>query len=346
MTLTLAQRVESANQQLEKWRQEGFAVSNPEPGTGYVGFKAQYVIDAANMHLGAENWYIEDTTDDELREYNRKNSQGTYYGAAVKLYINVSFDPINPVWVCKGTAYGSGGSDARDPMDGRKASQSDAIKKAFALISLGNAAYRGLLADVQRQEVQSSRTRQPRREMPTPPPTTATEATQIQSSPPVVEQAPAPVVEQAPPPVMETTEPPVQTHTTTRQAEPAPLIDVDAVKQIKEVMLQVKYDTPEQTPYFETPTIVSKFLEGCGFATGTKLSQLPASVDIEGKTLTIFEYICRCLYQLADQSSLKVPMIVVDTFLKRYEAPQITALKKDIKAAANPLATDTMPWDN
>jgi len=98
------------------------------------GYKPQYVFDAVNRVIGAENWRYE-LIKDEIYE-----SQAV---AEVQLFIR-----MNGEWFCKGSHKGQMQIVRGNVGDALKGAITDAIQKCLSLCSIGSDAYRGLLVTV------------------------------------------------------------------------------------------------------------------------------------------------------------------------------------------------------
>lgn len=136
--MTLNDRIAWANKLLDDWRPESVT---SDPTTGYTGFKAQFVIDAANVALGVDRWRYEIDDPAINTETTRSGNQVELYEFRLSLFVKLD----DGTWFCKGPNYGGGRGD-RDETDGKKAGISDAIKKAFSFWGVGSAAYRGEIA--------------------------------------------------------------------------------------------------------------------------------------------------------------------------------------------------------
>jgi len=103
----------------------------------YTGYKVQYVVDAVNEVIGAENWRWEHPEVEAARNPSGLSSTAS---VAVMLYIRVGDE-----WLTKGPVTG----DSLNPVeaDAMKGALSDGLKKSFAYWSIGNKAYRGKLND-------------------------------------------------------------------------------------------------------------------------------------------------------------------------------------------------------
>ena len=104
-------------------------------GLEFTGYSVQFVVDAANKALGPENWRYEHG--DVTVEKNPSGNSSTAT-VALTLYFRVGDE-----WITKGPTFG--GSSNSNDVDARKGAVSDALKKAFALWSIGNRAMRGEL---------------------------------------------------------------------------------------------------------------------------------------------------------------------------------------------------------
>lgn len=104
---------------------------------GYSGYKPQAVIDAVNSELSGK-WSTEVL---EKREYvtGRTNKSG---GAIIEAFVHVRV-------TIEGVSHEAMASNPilDDFGDAYKSAQTDAVKKALSLFSIGNRAYHGLLEE-------------------------------------------------------------------------------------------------------------------------------------------------------------------------------------------------------
>ena len=110
---------------------------------GNVCYQPQYLLDAVNEHLGADNWREEVTDSHEVRSLAGRGTDAERevpcWEITVLLYVRCGDE-----WLCKGPSFGFGRGD-RDANDAKKAALSDARKKNFAAWSIGGRPFRGEL---------------------------------------------------------------------------------------------------------------------------------------------------------------------------------------------------------
>lgn len=106
------------------------------------GYKPQYVFDAVNTVLGAENWRHDLVKEDIF------DSQAV---AEVKLYLY-----IDGKWMCKGSQKGQSQIVKNNVGDAQKGAITNALLKCLSLISVGSDAYKGLLDTVYKEYTRSA----------------------------------------------------------------------------------------------------------------------------------------------------------------------------------------------
>lgn len=101
--------------------------------SGYSGYSPQATIDAVNEVIGIENWGFEN----KVTRISKIDSKLAV--SNISLWV---FNKDNPK-----SAYGQSRITRGDIGDALKGAQTDAIKKALSLFSIGNRAYLGLLGN-------------------------------------------------------------------------------------------------------------------------------------------------------------------------------------------------------
>ncbi len=103
-------------------------------GSGYTGYKPQYIIDAMNEGVGFGNWGFEEVSNDIV-----EGEKGPLAVSQVRVFLkDCAFQP---------TGWGQNRVTRGDIGDAKKGAQTDAIKKALSYFSIGNRAYLGLLKE-------------------------------------------------------------------------------------------------------------------------------------------------------------------------------------------------------
>jgi len=129
--------VEKVDSILEK---EGAPAAQEVPGRGrvLVGYKPQFVVDALNSVVGANNWGYE-VFDHSLEKVESRKGEIRYL-ACVKLRL----------WLMERESAKDvfGGSENYTPGDALKGAVTDAIQKGLSLFSIGRKAYRGELKEL------------------------------------------------------------------------------------------------------------------------------------------------------------------------------------------------------
>lgn len=240
--MTLSDRIRAANELLVSW--EPLCVT-ADPTTDYIGYKAQFIVDAMNSAIGPENWYYE-VGAPTVRTEETRRGETEEYEFLLRLYLNVAAPGEAPSFLCKGPVYGGGRGD-RDETDGKKAGISDALKKAASYWGIGNKAYRGeLTKPTGAMKSMASRGRGT-------------------SRPPQEEERAERTAER--------TESRITTMTTD---------DIEAVK--KAIMaVQVPVEGTLQ-PFFSTSAAITSYLHELGFAEDARLSTIPAVTPQHGPT--------------------------------------------------------------
>ena len=138
--MSFKDKVAAINKTLEGYGDD--AITSRKKGTGanektYTGYKIQYVVDAVNEIIGAENWRWEAS---DVEAARNPSGQSSTANVAITLCIRVGDE-----WIAKGPVTG----DSLNPAeaDAMKGALSDGLKKSFAYWSIGNKAYRGELTD-------------------------------------------------------------------------------------------------------------------------------------------------------------------------------------------------------
>jgi hypothetical protein len=250
----LRERIIDANAWLET--NEPDSVSIPDDGKGYIGYKIDWVVEAANTFIGEANWRYELVSMDTLDE------MGKVAEAALCVFVRV-----NGEWVSKGDTFG-GGAGHRDKTDGKKAAISDAVKKGLALWGLGDAAYQGELAEEygerQRGKKKTSTPRRERAEASEPKPEPKTEP-KPEPKPVSDGQRPAPAAHQY-------------------SDEPVTDKEYDAII----AYMQSVVDPATDSPYFTSRSLIEEFVVALGFPAGLRLRDLPRMIDGK-KTADLFD---------------------------------------------------------
>lgn len=125
----LRQHGKAAVQEIKMVNREGKTV-----GQIKYGYKPQFVFDAVNDVIGAENWRY------ELIKEEIFDNQAV---AEVKLYLKNDGD-----WFCKGSQKGNSQIVKANVGDAQKGAITNALMKCFSLVSVGADAYKGLLESV------------------------------------------------------------------------------------------------------------------------------------------------------------------------------------------------------
>ncbi len=99
------------------------------------GYRPQYVFDAVNNHLGAENWKYE-VLSKELFDHQ----------AVVEVKLMLRFNDAD--WFVKGSQVGQMTVVKGNVGDAYKGAITDALQKCFSLLSIGSDAYKGDLKTV------------------------------------------------------------------------------------------------------------------------------------------------------------------------------------------------------
>jgi len=102
------------------------------------GYRPQWVFDAVNQVIGAENWRHEVIKEEIFNHSNQAQAV-----AEVRLYIK-----INGEWLCKGSQKGQSQIVKNNVGDAQKGAITNALLKCFSLLSVGSDAYKGLLGAV------------------------------------------------------------------------------------------------------------------------------------------------------------------------------------------------------
>jgi len=110
---------------------------NYDSYSDYTGYSPQATIDAVNEMIGVENWGFENIETKIVPVANSKGGQGKLAVSKIGVWIG---DKGNAK-----SAYGQSRVTKDDIGDGLKGAQTDALKKALSLFSIGNRAYLGLL---------------------------------------------------------------------------------------------------------------------------------------------------------------------------------------------------------
>ncbi|MFH7321461.1 hypothetical protein ACHHRT_12745 [Desulfurivibrio sp. D14AmB] len=118
-----------AVQEIKMTNKEGKTV-----GQIKYGYRPQWVFDAVNQVVGAENWRH------ELVKEEIFDNQAV---AEVRLHLKV-----NGEWLCKGSQKGQSQIVKGNVGDAQKGAITNAVLKCFSLVSVGSDAYKGLLGAV------------------------------------------------------------------------------------------------------------------------------------------------------------------------------------------------------
>ena len=125
----LRQHGKAAVQEIRMVNREGKTV-----GQIKYGYKPQFVFDAVNDVIGAENWRY------ELIKEEIFDNQAV---AEVKLYLKNDGE-----WFCKGSQKGNSQIVKANVGDAQKGAITNSLMKCFSLVSVGTDAYKGLLEPV------------------------------------------------------------------------------------------------------------------------------------------------------------------------------------------------------
>lgn len=126
---TLITKIKNINETLKKGEPDNYKTDHK----GYTGYDPQSIVDAVNGEL-LGRWSVRTL---EHTTYPTKNRKGEIVNNA---FVQVELDVSGRVV----TTFASH-PILDDPGDAFKAAQTDAMKKALSLFSIGNRAYRGLL---------------------------------------------------------------------------------------------------------------------------------------------------------------------------------------------------------
>lgn len=129
-------KLKQVNELLANGEPDNVTIDDSRENQSYAGYKPQAVIDAMNHVFGFQYWGYDDIRTETI---TRKTSKGSGQLAIC----NVSVWILDPAF--KRTAWGQNTVTRGDIGDAKKAAQTDAIKKALSLFSVGNRAYLGLL---------------------------------------------------------------------------------------------------------------------------------------------------------------------------------------------------------
>ncbi len=128
---TLWDRVSAVNQLLFAGEPGNHSSADKQ---GHFGYQPQAIVDALNQVFGVGGWGCQEISSDVI---DGKSGNSTLCAAKVRFWIaDCAFQP---------EAWGEGQQAGQSVGDVRKAAFTDALKKAAALLSIGNRAYLGEL---------------------------------------------------------------------------------------------------------------------------------------------------------------------------------------------------------
>lgn len=141
----LHEKVKEINKKLESFGKEAVQKKNVG-GRTQIGYKPQYVIDAVNEVLGAENWWYEKMGDFVEHAYKTQSKKDA---TNISCLINVRFRVGDKLYE---TGLQAGTTDLYHEKSGNwgdayKSAITNAVTKCLARLSIGSKAYRGLLKD-------------------------------------------------------------------------------------------------------------------------------------------------------------------------------------------------------
>ncbi len=130
---TVEDKVKAVNKVLQDGEPHNISLDSY---SGFTGYKPQYIVDAMNIVFKIGQWGFEEVASEIVTHQTEKGNSSLAI-AQVKVWLKgVDFKPVG---------YGQGRVTKGDVGDSKKASQTDAIKKALSYFSIGNRAYHGLL---------------------------------------------------------------------------------------------------------------------------------------------------------------------------------------------------------
>src|SRR5260370_21949889 len=130
---TVEEKVKAVNKVLQDGEPHNISLDSY---SGFTGYKPQYIVDAMNIVFKIGQWGFEEVASEIVTHQTEKGNSSLAI-AQVKVWLKgVDFKPVG---------YGQGRVTKGDVGDSKKASQTDAIKKALSYFSIGNRAYHGLL---------------------------------------------------------------------------------------------------------------------------------------------------------------------------------------------------------
>lgn len=129
--LTFTEKVKAINEVLLKGEPKNYSKDHK----GYSGYKPQYVIDAVNSQFCGE-WTTE-IIEKKERETGKKNKNNDSV-IDTFVHVRVTIDGVSHEAMASHPILDDYG-------DAFKSAQTDAIKKALSMFSIGNRAYHGLL---------------------------------------------------------------------------------------------------------------------------------------------------------------------------------------------------------
>jgi hypothetical protein len=128
---TFIEKIKAINETLKRGEPENFSADHK----GYTGYKPQYIIDAINTEFCGD-WGMQ-IIDKHTYKSGRTDKNGKEITEAfVHVRVSINGQDVDAV---------ASHPVADDYGDAMKSAQTDAMKKAFAHLSIGNRAYHGLL---------------------------------------------------------------------------------------------------------------------------------------------------------------------------------------------------------
>jgi len=130
---TVEEKIKAVNKILEEGEPGNISVDSY---SGYSGYKPQFIVDAMNAVFGIGGWGFEEISSEIVTNQTEKGTASLAI-AQVKVWLKgIEFQP---------TGWGQGRVTKGDVGDSKKASATDALKKALSYFSIANRAYHGFL---------------------------------------------------------------------------------------------------------------------------------------------------------------------------------------------------------
>lgn len=139
--------IEKANEFLALQGAKALKASKGFGGKKVVGYRPQYLVDAVNAGIGAENWRY------EISAYDLQPGEKVFTAwVLLRLFIRI---PSTGEWIQKAEHFGQAQSPST-PGDALKGATTDALGKAFSILSIGKDAYNGSLSVAQEGRFRTS----------------------------------------------------------------------------------------------------------------------------------------------------------------------------------------------